>query len=206
VRFDGRIRGVVQRPAEESGAAIPVELVAAEAVGKGGNVLVLRTPMDSGGRFEFTEVPPGRYLVGVDLVRRMDPKVVFPTTFHPGTPDPASATIVQLQGGEERELPPMALPPARRPSQLVGTVVFADGSPASGVFISLLDGTARFRQVGAGIKTEPDGTFSFLVHQGLSYIAHASTDGGGEQLNGYVGPFVMGSDLAPIKVVLSRPR
>ena len=182
VRYDGRIRGVVQRPPGEAGATIRVELIAAEAVGKDGNIQVLRTSADAGGGFEFTEVPPGRYLVGVDLIRRMDPKVVFPTTFHPGTPDTTAATVVQLQGGEERELAPMTLPPARRAHQLDGTVVFGDGSPAVGAIIALSDGNAAFRQVAVGIKTGPDGTFRFLVHEGLSYIAHAWTNVDGRQV------------------------
>jgi hypothetical protein len=206
VRFDGRIRGVVQRPPGDAGTTIPVELMAAEAVGKRGNIEVLRTSADAGGGFEFTEVPPGRYLVGVDLITRMDPKEVFPTTFHPGTPDATAATVVELRGGEERELAPMTLPPARRAHRLVGTVVFEDGSPAVGAFISLSDGIATFRQVAVGIKTGPDGTFTFLVHEGLSYIARAWTDGERKQVSGTAGPFVIGEDVAPLTVVLSQPR
>lgn len=60
----------------------------------------------------------------------------------------------------------------------------------------------------AGIKTEPDGTFSFLVHEGLSYIARASfwDEGQRKQVSGSFGPFVIGGELVPLKVVLSSPR
>ena len=174
VRFDGRIKGVLRRPQDGgSGAEISVELMSAEAVGKAGNISVVRTSTDSGGRFQFTEVSPGRYVVGVDLIRRMDAKEVFPTTFHPGT-HASKATIVQLEGGQERELDPMTLPPTRRSHHLVGAVVFEDGTPASGAFISLSDGISKFRQVAGGIETGSDGTFDSLVHEGLSYFARAS--------------------------------
>jgi hypothetical protein len=153
-------------------------------------------------------VPPGRYVVGVDLIRRMDAREVFPTTFHPGTQDSSRATIVRLEGGQERELQSMTLPPARRSHHLVGTVVFEDGTPASGALISLSDGITQFRQVAVGIKTGPDGTFDFLVHEGLSYIASASfwDEGLRKQVAGTVGPFVIGGDVVPLRVVLSAQR
>lgn len=209
VRFDGRIRGAVRRPhQDEGGDETLVELMSADDIGKGGNISVLRIASDSGGRFEFTEVPPGRYVVGVDLVRRMDAAEVFPTTFHPGTGDASQATIVQLEGGQERELGPMALPPARRSHRLAGTVVLEDGTPAAGAFISLWDGIATFRQVAVGIKTGPDGTFEFLVHEGLSYVAQASLWDEGERksMGARVGPFVIGSEVAPLRVALPAAR
>ena len=91
VRFDGRLRGVLRRPQGGGpGAEIPVELMSADAIGKRGNISVLRTSSDSAGRFEFTEV-------------------------------------VQREGGAQRELAPMTLPPAKRSHRVTGTVVYEDG-------------------------------------------------------------------------------
>src|SRR6185295_19140593 len=129
MQFDGRIRGIVRQSSGGPAEGASVEVMAAEVVGKTGNIQSLRASSDAGGSFEFTEVPPGRYVVGVDLNRRTDAEVVFAATFHPGTPDGTSATVVQLDGGQQRELEPMMLPPARRPYRLTGTVVFEDGRP-----------------------------------------------------------------------------
>lgn len=208
VRFDGRIRGVVRPSSGERAEGISVELMAADDVGKTGNIQTLHASTDAGGSFEFSEVSPGRYRVGVDLTRRMDAEVIFPRTFYPGTPDAALATVIQMSGGQQRELEPMTLPPARHPWRLTGTVVFEDGSPASGAFISLSDGSAKWRQVAVGIRTEVDGTFSFVVHQGLSYIANASyrDELQRKQLGGSVGPFVITEEPGRLKVVLSGGR
>ncbi|CAN5649968.1 hypothetical protein BH23ACI1_BH23ACI1_31630 [soil metagenome] len=209
VRFDGRIRGVVRQSSGEPAAGVAVEVMAAESVGKSGNIQTLRALSDAGGSFEFAEMSPGRYVVGVNLTRRMeDAQVVFPSTFHPGTTDGALATVLQLDGGQQRELNPMTLPPARRKYRLSGTVVFEDGSPASGAFLSLRDGIAKWRQVAVGVKTEFDGTFSFVVHEGLSYVAQASywDEVQRKQVSGIVGPFVVTGETAPLKVVLSAGR
>jgi hypothetical protein len=208
VQFDGRIKGVVRQSSGEPAEGVAVQVMAADAVGKAGNIETLRASSDAGGSFEFVEVPPGRYIVGVDLIRRMNPDVVFPATFHPGTMDAALATVVQLDGGQQRELEPMTLPPARRSYRLAGTVVFEDGSPASGAIISLSDGGAKWRQVAVGIKPESDGSFSFVVHHGLSYIATASywDEAQRKQVGGTVGPFVATGEIGPLKVVLSGAR
>jgi hypothetical protein len=208
VQFDGRIRGVVRQSFGEPAANVSVQVMAAADVGKSGNIHTLNAQTDAGGHYEFTEVSPGRYVIGVDLIRRMDPQAVFPPTFHPGTTDRALATVVELDGGQHRDLEPMALPAPRRSFKLTGTVVREDGSAAPGVFISLRDGVETWRQVAAGTKTGFDGSFSFVVHEGLSYIASASYWDAEQRksIAGSVGPFVVTQDMGPVKVVLSGGR
>ena len=205
VHFDGRISGRVRQPSGEPAVGAFVQVMAADSIGKMGNVQTLHVASDSGGRFEFTDVSPGRYVVGVDLTRRMDADVVFPTTFHPGTSEAGSPTIIELKGGERRELEPLTLPAPRRSHRLTGTVVFEDGRPAAGAFISLRDGREPWRQVAVGIKTGDDGSFAFVVHEGLSYIASASywDEATRKQGAGRVGPFVIDGNTRPLRVMLS---
>jgi hypothetical protein len=174
VSFDGRIRGRIVGPGGGSVEGAQVELMAAEPMRGTGIIETVRTSADAGGGFEFVEVGPGRYVVGVDLTRRMSPRVVFPTTFHPGTSSPAQATIVELAGGQHVELQPMPVPEERRRVRITGRVVFENGTAADGAFVSLNDGVERFRQVAPAVRTAADGTFGFDAHAGLSYSANAS--------------------------------
>jgi carboxypeptidase family protein len=209
VRFDGRIKGVVRQSSGEPAAEASVEIVDADAgdARSGARIPMDRAETDVNGTFEFTELSPGRYIVGVDLTRRSSARVVFPTTFYPGTADRSLSAVVQLAEGQHRDLEPMRLPPPRRAYRLTGTVSFDDGRAAAGVGVYLMDGANQFAQVG-GATTGPDGVFSVLVHEGLSYIAGASywDEANRRQLNGRTGPFVIGGDTQPLRIVLSAGR
>jgi len=207
VSFDGRLRGAVRHASGEPAAGARIQVMAATDAGKTGNIQTLDAVSSADGTFEFVDVSPARYLVGVDLVRKREQGDVFPPTYYPGTGDAASATVIELDGGEQRELEPIVLPPARRPLQLTGTILFEGGTPVSGAFVSLWDGLARWRQVAVGIKTQSDGTFSFPVHEGLSYLARVSywNDAERRQTEKTVGPFVAGPDTRPLQVVLPDP-
>jgi hypothetical protein len=102
----------------------------------------------------------------------------------------------------------MTLPPPRRAFVLRGTVVHEDGTPESSAVISLRDGIEKWRQVAVGTKTGTDGSFSFVVYEGLSYTASATYWDAAErkQSVGNLGPFVVTQDIGPVKVVLSSGR
>jgi hypothetical protein len=87
-------------------------------------------------------------------------------------------------------------------------VLFADGVPAAGAFVSLSDGVVSWRQVASGIKTESDGSFSFIVHEGLSYLATGSywDEMQGKASGARVGPFVMTAETQPLQIVLPAPK
>lgn len=202
VRYDGRIKGALRLASGAPAGEIKVEAMVVERVGRTDFVPPFQAETDSGGVFELTDLPPGRYLVGVDLTRRMDAERAFPTTFYPGTSAVASATVIEIGGGQRREIGTLTLPPERRSFQITGVVVYEDGRPASGATIALWDGQVSWRQVAVGIRAGADGTFSFLVHDGLSYLAKAVvTDALFRQIHGNRS-FVATDGLAPLRIVI----
>jgi hypothetical protein len=206
VSFDAHISGAVRHASGEPASGVTIQLMAADDAGKSGNVQTLRARSDAGGGFEFTDVSPGRYVVGVGLTRSIwDGDVVFPRVFHPGTTDATSATVVRIDGGQQQSLEPMTLPAPRRTYRLTGTLVFEDGRPASRAIVSLWDGLERWRQVAAGIDSD-DGTFSFVVHEGLSYSARAQywDETQRASFSGTAGPFIVGPETPPLRIELSK--
>lgn len=206
LRFDGRVAGTLRSPGDAGGAAL--ELIPVEAVTRSGLVETVKTTSEANGSFEFIEVPPGRYLLATGFSRPMDASVMFPTTYFPGTPDVNDARVIEVAGGERVRLEEMTLPPPRRPVRLTGQVLYSDGRPAAGVHVSLADGRTSRRQVAVGIATEADGTFSFTVHEGLEYVANASTWDAEIRRSLAVRsmPFTASAGMAPLRLVLAAGR
>jgi 5-hydroxyisourate hydrolase-like protein (transthyretin family) len=206
LQFDGRISGVMRDSSGQPAAKVAVQIISADDTGKVGYIRDHTVVTDANGRFEFLDTSPGRYVVGVDLTRRMSRPVVYPATYHPGTADPTLATVVELRGGEHRELQPMTVPAPLREYFMIGIVAFANGRPARGASISLWDGNSQRLQVASGTAVQPDGTFSFPVHEGLSYLVVATywDESERQQLQGRAGPFVITGNVTNLRVTVSQ--
>lgn len=55
------------------------------------------------GYFSFDGLPPGRYVVGVNILSAPYSVSPFPQTFYPKTSDPSQATIVEFTEGEQKK-------------------------------------------------------------------------------------------------------
>ena len=211
VHYDGRVTGVLRAPSGQPIGGVTVQLMAAQRANPPGPTETVSAKTDSAGYYELAEVPPGEYVVGVELERRMENEGerIHPRTFYPGTPDRASAMVIQIGEGNRVELEPMVLPAARQRRQLAGVVVRPDGTPVPGAFISLSDGDASWRQVAVGIQTDEQGRFEFAVYDGLSYVARASysipDDPARRQAQGLSSAFVASEQTPSLRVVVSLP-
>ncbi len=214
LRFDSRIRGSLRQSTGQPAAGVRVQLVRKEYIDRNGPVDTIDTTSDAAGAFEFSEVSTGSYVLGVDLFRSYgmspDSEVVFAPTYHPGTPDLSRATIVDIRGGEAQELAPMTLSPPLRAYRLTGTAKYADGTPAIGATVMLLDAVREWNDLAEPIDIDASGTFSFVVHEGLSYIVTAHDrvpyTRGVRPMTTDVGPFVVTKEPAPMHLVVTPTR
>ena len=67
---------------------------------------------DAQGKFRFDNLPPGRYVFGVNLTRKSNGDS-GPAVFFPGTSDPKEAMVIELQPDDRRDLGVMRRSPAR---------------------------------------------------------------------------------------------
>lgn len=122
---------------------------------------------DDLGQFRLFGLAPGIYLVRADLRSGMfssgpyeieGEPMGFSTTYAPGTPSRADATRIRVVAGGESSVDIRLL--ESRMFKIAGTVLNANGEPASGVDVSLVytEGTSSSS---FGTAPGPNGTFSF---------------------------------------------
>lgn len=210
VQYDGRISGIVLNADGQPAAGVALEVMSADRVASTVPVETMTAKTGSGGYYEFSEVPPGRYVFGVNLRRTMrESGDMYPKTFYPGTSAASDAAVIDVADGNRLELEPFRLPAARRSREVTGVVLWLDGRPVSDANVWLADGEATFRQVAMGIKTDADGRFSFVVYDGLSYAVRVSDnipdDPKHRQVNATSAPFVVSAETPALRLILTPP-
>lgn len=96
---NGRLAGRVVDAAGAGVAGASVGVLSAARVNDRW-MRVKDTVSSSDGSFEVDGVPPGRYLLGINLQRLPRSLQVAPRIFYPGTLDPADARVFALRAGE----------------------------------------------------------------------------------------------------------
>ena len=120
------------------------------------------------GAFEAGELPPGDYVVGVNLYDLPNPGVPYGRILFPGGPSPR---VITVKAGERVDLGTWQLPdPA--PSWVVsGVVAWEDDRPAAGIEIRALDvtGAREFTYSAGRVVSRADGRFELMLWQGHRY-------------------------------------
>src|SRR5215207_10984090 len=133
VFYDGRVGG---RVADVEGRAVKgvlVTLVEADDPEPERHYAHYATTGEDG-RYDFKGLPPGRYLLAVNLNRYPqpnDPTNAYPRTYYPGVAEASQAEAVTVGAGERAKDRDIILPARRAESVVNGLVVWQDGSPVA---------------------------------------------------------------------------
>jgi hypothetical protein len=204
-RTDSQVSGVLRN---SDGSAADEELVDLIAVSNAARVekeiphVSVRTGAD--GRFTFPFIPPGTYLVGVNLKNPPPASQLDRRSYHPGVTEPATATEVTVGLGSRIELVPFTLPEWPLNRRIAGMVVWSDGVPATDASVTILGATSQ------PVAVDSAGRFSLTLPYGAQFWvnARASRTVNGIRVQGIAPPHAIGRNDrdGELSVVLNVPR
>jgi hypothetical protein len=166
---------------------------------------VASTQSDSDGFFELRDLPPGRYVAGINLQDLPSQYRPYARTIFPGGNEPPMT--IELALGQSVNLGRWVIPPPLSVVKLTGTITWSDGTPAAGVYVSLSDvgrnAASRARGAG-GAMSGPDGRFVVDAREGRVYRFMARLGGTGPALTVSAQQVEAHAGLAPIALVIQR--
>jgi len=126
-------------------------------------------------RFSFSELPPGRYKVGVNLMLGPRPDSPYPVTY--ALDAAGQPAVIELGLGALHQLRPIVVSRLES-TKATGQVVWSDGRPANGCRVSASPILQSRPGLGYGVfDTGPDGRFELEVFKGLRYQFRADKCG-----------------------------
>jgi hypothetical protein len=124
---------------------------------------------DEKGRFELNQIPPGEYLLGLNVTFSPDADEPYPPTYYPGVRERTQATRIKVGLGEKLREYILRLPPKLSERVIEGVVVWPDGSPAVGAHVHLTDQNHPGWIANGTVETEASGRFTLIGYEGVSY-------------------------------------
>jgi len=174
---NGRVSGRVVNPLGEPVPRILVALAEPGVDPKEKYVKLEQTNEE--GRFAFTAVPRGRYVIAVNHNRFPDPKEsvnAYPPSFYPGVVNEAEAQTITVGAGEKLSEIEIRVPTKRPRSILNVSVVWADGSVVADAQLSITDVTQFESSVPYGLSADAQGHFKLEGYAGQILVISARSN------------------------------
>lgn len=175
-RTDGRISGLV---IDSDGRPVPntiIDLIPASTAGRIGDPRVGRyKEADVNGRFEFTELTPGEYLLGVNIRQAPSGERPFRRTYFPDADSPSRSQVITLDNGEKLKGIVLRLPPRLRVRAIEGTLVWPDGRPVTKALVVFRDTPSPTGGRSLGMaNVDEQGRFSISALEGQEGWIHST--------------------------------
>ncbi len=209
VHNDSRIKGRVVEPEGRGLPKVRVSLIPVEGPDEVSWTTLDSDYADEQGRFELEQVPPGRYLLGVNIGSSPDEEAPYPRTFHPGVTDRAQAAVIEVGMGEKLKDIDIQLPPKLTRRAVSGTVVWPDGRPAAGAGVHLEDiNFSGWCVNGCATETDAQGNFKLHGFAGYTYRVRASVmrnvKGKVKETSAEPPEVKLGADVHHLRLVLTK--
>lgn len=201
---NGRLSGEVLNPEGQPAAGVMLALMDANRIDPKTNWGKL-VRADKDGYYSFSALPPGKYVLAVNLNRfpePNDPTNAYPRTYYPGVTDISRAEVISLTAGENLRDFNLQLPIRRDPSVINVKVVWDDGTPVASAGISFREVTYHDPQINYGAQADDQGYFTINGYIGQTFVIEARSnrpyDGDPRRLE----PM---EHVEPLRVVVSNP-
>lgn len=122
-------------------------------------------PTDARGRYVFSDLPPGRYVVGVNTEIGPTPGDPFAEAY---AATATGETIIPLGIGDRVVVEPLRLTPAI-PATVAGKVVNSDGNPVADVDVTIWWTSVRGHEYREYRRTDAEGRFQLPAWRGVRY-------------------------------------
>ena len=194
---DARGRGVPNVVVEATGAEI--------ALDRQKYLEVVSARSDDSGFFELRDLPPGRYIAGINLQDAPSQFRPYARTIFPGGNEPPMTLEVAL--GQSVDLGRWVLPPPLAVIKLTGAITWKDGTPAAGVYVGLSDigqNAASPARGAGGAMSGTDGRFVVDAREGRAYRFIARLAGTGPLLRISAPQIDARAGVGPIAIVIHQ--
>ncbi|HXW08675.1 MAG TPA: carboxypeptidase regulatory-like domain-containing protein [Vicinamibacterales bacterium] len=173
VFFDGRVSGRVLDAAGRPVPGLTVELTVRTGIDQRFGPRRLRALTGPGGWYEFTQVPPGRFVVGIDTQLDRQGRVAESRVFLPGVRLPGAAVEIVVAGGAHLRAGDFRLPPEIRFVQLTGLVIDAGGVPVEAARVYLKGASGEDYILVEPSLSDSGGRFTIAALEGREYLLFA---------------------------------
>jgi len=164
---------------------------------------------DEQGTYIFHEVAPGKYKVAIGLYQFPTASAPYPTIYWPAARSESKASSLEITDAANPQQYDFKLPPEPRSRFVTGIAVSPDGTPASGVQVTILalpdnnyvdDNSNR-------PHTDEAGHFSFTALEGIEYKINAVLYGlyGARSLHSADLSFSLSDSPVSLRLILDRP-